>query len=167
MAAIDTSEEYEPEEGDAPKTDNKRCVLKVIRLPYDVEEEDDSEFDSEEEDQLKALINGNMSDSEEDEEEDSDDEMVNGGPSDPEKSKKARREAAAKALKEALAVSPEEFGMDDLNNKGKGKLASLVDEDDEDDDEDEEDESSEIQEFVLCTLDPNNVGSLFIEEPIC
>ena len=162
MAAIDTSEEYEPQEGDAPKADNKRCVLKIIRLPYGYEEESDSE----EEDQLKALINGDMSDSEEEDEGDSEDEMVNGGPSDPEKSKKARKEAATKALKESLAAASEEIGIDGLDNKGKGKLASLADDIDEEDEEDEGYEDSEIQEFVLCTLDPDNVGLFVVEESI-
>lgn len=152
MAAIDTSKEYEPADGDDPKLDTKRCVLKLIRISTGMDDED-SDFDSDEDDSMD-ITNGDMSDSEED----SEGEQVNGGPSDPEKSKKARKEAAMKALKGALADAGDDMDIDGAEAKGKGKsILTIADSDEDDSGDDDEDYQSPL-EIVLCTLDPDNVS---------
>lgn len=152
MAAIDPSAAPEGVEGAAP-----RATLKLIRAPLiDMDEEDeDSDFDPEEMDAMLA-------DGESDEEDDSEEE-VNGGPSDPAKSKKALKLAAAKQLKKELA---DEMDVDMTNGKGKGKSKGKVldisedfDDDDEDDEDDDDEEDLEPEEFVICTLDPTSVCS--------
>jgi FK506-binding nuclear protein len=158
MAAIDPSAEPEyagTVDADAPA----RATLKLVRQPLGPGD-DESEYDSEEEDQLKALLNGDASD----EDEESSDEEANGGPSDPSKSKRARREAAIESLKQALAGGEGDDGdmsVDDVDGapkaetkgKGKGKATDL---DEEEDDEDDS-EDLEIEEFVICTLNPSTV----------
>jgi FK506-binding nuclear protein len=154
MAAIDPTEE--PAE-DGPK----RATLKMIRLNYPIDDEDDDEDDEDDEDfdsddveaieRRLALL--------ESDEEDSDGE-VNGGPG--EKTKKARAEALKKAIKKA----EDEDAMDlelvnGVNGKYKGKGKVSDDEDDEDEDEDEDLESGdedELEEYTLCTLDPERVS---------
>lgn len=109
MAAIDPTAEPE-HTGTANGETPPRATLKLI---YDrssqIDDEDDSEGSSDEQDYLKALMEGQDSDGEdEDEDEDessSDDEDVNGGPSDPARSRKARKQAAAEQLMKALAES--------------------------------------------------------------
>ena len=157
MAAIDPSAEPEGEDGAIP-----RATLKVIRQSLledsDLEDSDD-EFDQE---QMERLLAEEYSDESED------DEDVNGGPSDPTKSKKARVEAAkkevAKILEEGNAMDVDDVpnGVNGIakSSKAKGKMpASDEDEDEsEDSEEDDEDyEGGEIEEYVICTLDPNKV----------
>ncbi|KEQ99850.1 hypothetical protein AUEXF2481DRAFT_199779 [Aureobasidium subglaciale EXF-2481] len=137
MAAIDPS--AEPEFDEDTKGKKPRATLKIIRAPLQMEDdEDDSDFDPEEMDMMLA------SDEEESEEE--------AGPSDPAKSKKARKAAAAKQLREEL----ESMDVDSPKVKGKGKIQADDEEESDEDDEDEDDEEFEPEEFVLCTLDPEN-----------
>lgn len=155
MAAIDPDQEFEENVSDGGKK-APRATLKLIRLP--LRSDDDSDSDSEDE-EFAALMNGDMSDGEDD----SDDEEVNGGPSDPSKSKKGRREAAMKAITDAIkeGVDKEEKvtnGTTSGTVKGKGKATSFADDDEDMMDEiDDSDEEGEAEEFVLCTLDPNQV----------
>ena len=165
MAAIDPTAAPEftgTANGDAPV----RATLKLIRQmrsPDEDSEEDSEEEDSEEEDYLNAVLNGNVS--EDDDDESSQDDEKNGGPSDPSKSRKAREEAAVEQLKQALAENESEDEMDvDATNgingiisklsKGKGKITG--DEEDSDDD-DQDSVDLKIEEFVICTLDPEKV----------
>lgn len=143
MAAIDPS--AEPEFDEDTKGKKPRATLKIIRAPLQMEDEDDSDFDPEEMDMMLA--------SDDDEEDDESDDEA--GPSDPAKSKKARKAAAAKQLKAEL----ESMDVDSPKVKGKGKVQADDDEEsDEDDEDDEDDEEFEPEEFVLCTLDPENVS---------
>ncbi|KAI4124676.1 MAG: hypothetical protein LQ338_004676 [Usnochroma carphineum] len=162
MAAIDPTAEPEhtgTANGDTPA----RATLKLIYDrdgPVDDEESDEG---SNEQDFLKMLFHGGGSDEDEEEDEEessSDDEEVNGGPSDPSRSKKARKQAAAEQLMKALAENADdgEMDVDDVNgvpskkkNKGKGKAMS---EEDEEDSGEEDDDNSDMKEVVVCTLDP-------------
>lgn len=160
MAAIDPSAEPEfagMANGDGPV----RATLKLIRQPIG-EDYEDSDDDSEDENYMDALLNGEASE-DDGEESSSDDEDMHGGPSDPSKSKKARRQAAVEQLKKALAEddSDDDVEMDRTNgingalvkmDKGKAKAT----EDDGDSDEGDS-EDLEIEEFVICTLDPTKV----------
>ena len=152
MAAIDPSAEPEGDEGAVP-----RATLKVIRQPLcqDEDDEDDSDFDQMEMDRM--LADGEDGES-------SEDDGVNGGPSDPQKSKKAQREAARDEIKKLL----EEEGMDvdEVPNgvngtakslKGKGKMPKSVEDEDESDEESDDLEGGEMEKFVICTLDPTKV----------
>ena len=158
MAAIDPSAEAEGEDGAVP-----RATLKVIRQSLLDDEDDDEDSDSDfDQEQMERLLAEEYSD-----ESDDDDEEVNGGPSDPSKSKKARKEAAKADIKKML----EEDGMDvdddesedeDVPNgvsgaaksaKALGKLPAS----DEDEDEDSELDEVFMEEYVICTLDPNKV----------
>lgn len=147
MAALDPT--AQPEfVGNAQEGSTPRATLKLIRQPYDPE----GDSDDEDADHLDALLNG--ADSED--EDDSEDEEPNGGPSDPSKSKKARTEAAMESLKKALAEADDD-GMEldkSAKNKGKAKVTDLDDISDSEGDS----EDIEMEEFVLCTLDPNQVS---------
>ena len=158
MAAIDPSADPELTE----KVSIPRATLKLIRRPInpgddEEEDEDDDDDDDDDDDSLQALLNGDMDD--EDDESESDEE-ANGGPSDPSKTKKARQEAAVRALKETMEDSEDgkklTNGVNGASNKGKGKAVAL-DDSDEEDSNDEDLLEPELEEFVLCTLDPNQV----------
>ncbi|KAF2201299.1 hypothetical protein GQ43DRAFT_440729 [Delitschia confertaspora ATCC 74209] len=140
MAAIDPTAAPQLEEGSTAI----RSTLKLIREADD--DEDDEDFDDIE--AIKARLAGVISESESEDDEESEEE-ANGGPSDPAKTKKARKEAMIKALKEQLE---DEMELDEPNGKSKGKARA------DDDEESESDEDSEMgeemEEFVLCTLDP-------------
>lgn len=152
MAAIDPSQVPEVDEHGTVST-HPRATLKIVRQP--IEEDDDSD----DEDYMQALIGGG-SDSD-DSEDDSEEEEANGGPSDPAKSKKAKKEAALKQLMESLNADDEDEessdeemadatnGTNGVAKKGKAKATT-----DEESEEDSEGEDIEIEEFVLCTLDP-------------
>lgn len=150
MAAIDPSAEPEGEEGAVP-----RATLKVIRQPLGAEDSDDDEdeFDIDEMDEQFG----------EDDSSEDDDEDSTGGPSDPTKNKKAKRDQIRKDLvkiaeEEGMDIDEMPNGMNGVkkSSKAKGKMpASDEDEDDESDESDEE--GGEIEEFVICTLDPNKV----------
>jgi FK506-binding nuclear protein len=154
MAAIDPSEPAEVEEA-SNGTTRPRATLKIVRQSLG------SEDDEESQEYMRALLA--ESDSEDDSEEDEDEE-ANGGPSDPSKSKKARKAAALQQLMETLGGDSDDE-MEDAgagNNgtkaakKGKAKASSDDEEESEDDEEDSDDEL-EVEEFVLCTLDPEKV----------
>lgn len=165
MAAIDPSEPAEVDE-DSKEPSRPRATLKIIRQADGDDDEDREEY-------MRALLGDSDSDSDEDSE--SDDEEANGGPSDPTKSKKARKAAALKQLMESInADSGSDEDMEDAadkingtakaDKKGKAKATSNDEDDeegddDEDDDEDSDDEDLELEEFVLCTLDPEKVSA--------
>jgi FK506-binding nuclear protein len=146
MAAIDPSEPAE-ESANRP-----RSTLKIVRQPIGSEDDEDSE------EYMRALL----AESDSDEDSEDDEEEVNGGPSDPTKTKKARKAAALAQLMETLAEAGSDEEMEDAPNgvngtkadkKGKAKATSDDEEDSEEDSEDD-DEEVEVEEFVLCTLDP-------------
>ncbi|KAF2807938.1 uncharacterized protein BDZ99DRAFT_391959 [Mytilinidion resinicola] len=158
MAALDPSAipllDFHPD-GAAP-----RATLKLIRERIDPLGDDDSDDDDYDDDidAIRARL-GITEEDDEDEDEDSEesdsDDEKNGGPSDPSRSKKAIVEKLKKALK-----GKEDMDLDDVPNglangikseKGKGKASDVVS---LGDDSDEESEDDEIEEFVLCTLDP-------------
>ncbi|KAK5114454.1 hypothetical protein LTR62_002389 [Meristemomyces frigidus] len=152
MAAIDPSAAPEGDEGQLP-----RATLKIIRQPLgmDDDSEDDEDFDIDEMDALHA--NGV------DEDDDEDDDEDVGGPSDISKSKKARVEAAIKELAEREGMDiDEEDSEDDAKPNGVNGIKSLkskgkmpASDEDEDDEEDSDLDSEDyIEEFVICTLDP-------------
>lgn len=156
MAAIDPSAEPEGEDGARP-----RATLKLIRQPLWDDDEDDSEDDEDfDVDEMDRMFAEGDDDSEEDSEEDED---VKGGPSDPAKSKAAKKAAAQKEIMKMLKEE-EDMDVDELPNgvngtkKSAKALGKMPASDSEDDEDDEEDEGVEWEEFVLCTLDPENVG---------
>ena len=174
MAAIDPSaipEHTGTTNGEGPL----RATLKLV---YEPKAPAAAEDESEEDEFLRALLGAPSGEGEgeedEDEDEDEDEESSddedekNGGPSDPSRTKKARKEAAAmqmlmKALQDGVDESNEEMGDTSLpkvngvspkSDKGKGKAVADLDESsDEDGDEDEE-----VKELVLCTLDLSQVS---------
>lgn len=158
MAAIDPSAAPQADES---TTGPPRATLKLMRVAVDEsdseDDSDDSDYDPDDIDAIRARLAGVISDEESDES--SSEEETNGGPSDPEKTKKAREQALLKKLLD----SAEDEDMDDAEDlpngvngtkvdKGKGKEIVAFDEDDSSDSED-----LGIEEFVLCTLDPNQV----------
>lgn len=158
MAAIDPSAEPEGDEGAIP-----RATLKVMRQSLlDDNDSEDSDFDQE---QMERILAEDYSDESEDEDEDG----LNGGPSDPEKSKKAKLEAARKDVAKLLDEEGMDIDDDEKPNgvngvvkspKAKGKMPasdSDEDEDDEDDEDLDDEEDGEIEEYVICTLDPSKV----------
>ena len=160
MAAIDPS--AAPQLDSHPEGAAPRATLKLVREPIDDDDESDEDYDDV--DAIRARLSGAISD-EEDEDEESEeddedsDEEKNGGPSDPARTKKARKEAAMREIKKLLEEE-EEMDLDNTPNgvngikanKGKGKATDL----DEDSSEDE-DLEGEMEEFVICTLDPEKV----------
>ncbi|KAL8667461.1 MAG: hypothetical protein Q9202_000677 [Teloschistes flavicans] len=156
MAAIDPTAEPQHTgsvNGDVPP----RATLKLIYDRSDpADDDEDSDSDSIDHDDMMKMLTG------EEPESSSDDEDVNGGPSDPAKSKKARKQAAAEQLIKALAETQsdeEEMDVDGVNgfppktrNKGKGKAIAPLDEEDSEEEDDEDDEN--LEEVVVCTLDP-------------
>lgn len=153
MAAIDPSVAAEVQET-ANGTARPRATLKIVRQPQG------SEDDEESQEYMRALLA--ESDSEDDSEEEEEEE-TNGGPSDPNKSKKARKAAALQQLMETLGGDSDDE-MEDAPSgtkaakKGKAK-ASSDDEEESDEESDEDDEEIEVEEFVLCTLDPEKVNN--------
>ncbi|KAI4173979.1 MAG: hypothetical protein LQ348_006440 [Seirophora lacunosa] len=161
MAAIDPTAEPEYT-GAANSEASPRATLKLIydRSGPGDDEGDESEEGSDQMNFLQKLLRGGASDDDEDDSS-GDDEEVNGGPSDPSKTKKARKQAAADALMNALAenVSDDEMDVDGANGapskkKNKGKAKALSQED-EVDSEDEEEDDADMEEVVVCTLDPS------------
>ncbi|KAF2457674.1 hypothetical protein BDY21DRAFT_344545 [Lineolata rhizophorae] len=178
MAALDPTSP--PQEfADLPANAPPRATLKLIREPVgaagsdtdsDYEEGSDSD-DSDSGSDVEAIkarlassLAGESSEEDSDEEGESDEELEkNGGPSDPVKAKKKREEAAARKLKEALEEEGMDLDGDDVKvngvngeakkvNKGKGKAMDLADLEDEDEDSES---GFEMEEYVICTLDPN------------
>lgn len=170
MAAIDPSADPE-HTGTANGETPPRATLKIV---YEPMAPGDDETVKEE--YLRKLLGDASDDDEEDEEDDDEDEESsddedekNGGPSDPSKTKKARKQAAAmemlKAMSNGVDESDEEMedvskpkinGVVPKSNKGKGKAVASAEESSDEDEEEEE----EVRELVLCTLDPNQVRSL-------
>ena len=160
MAAIDPNEQAQLQEAPNGTVAPPRATLKILRQAPDVDDEESQE------EYMRALLAGDDSedDSESDEEEE---EEANGGPSDPNKSKKARKAAALKQLLDSIDQDPD-AEMEDAPNgtngknvdkKGKAKATS-DDEEESEEESDEDDDEDEIEEFVLCTLDPEKVNTL-------
>ena len=149
MAAIDPDETAALElleEGDKP-----RATLKLVRPPPGLDLDDSDEDDD---------------DFEDDSEEDSDDEEINGGPSDKEKARKLKAAAVMKEMEEAMLDDDEEDSEDaEIDLKAaiskliKGKAPAT-----DDDEEDDEEESLELDENVVCTLDPERVRVLSLDD---
>ncbi|TGO56296.1 hypothetical protein BOTNAR_0226g00080 [Botryotinia narcissicola] len=152
MAAIDPTEPADDAEGVKP-----RSTLKVIRQSSAEDEEEDSEDEDEgSDDLLRALLADNDSESDEDSE---DDDEANGGPSDPSKSKKAQKQAALKELLASISKDDSDEEMEDASDKKvakKGKAKATAEVEEESEDESEVGEGIEVEEYVLCTLDPEN-----------
>lgn len=161
MAAIDPSADPE---GDEDEISHPRATLKVMRIPLGEEDLSDEDSGSDiDMDEMDAKF-GDIEDIDGDGDS-SEDEDLNGGPSDPAKSKKAKRAAAlAKMLKgEDMDVDSDDEDMPNGVNgiakskKAKGKMPAGEDEDEDDSDMTSDAEGGEIEEFVICTLDPNKV----------
>ena len=158
--------------GDTPA----RATLKLVYAPTSPDDEDESDLDSEEEAMQMQQLLGAAPDSDDDDDDldefSSDDEDKNGGPSDPAKSKKARKEAAAARLLKALKQEGSDEDMEDTSSspltnglsskKNKGKAKASLSDDEESSDEEDDDEAEGLEELVLCTLDPNQVGNLAV-----
>ncbi len=166
MAAIDPSAEPEGEEGLPP-----RATLKVIRQALDLDDdnEDDESDDGFDQEEMERILREEASDESDSE----DDAGANGEPSDPEKKKMQKAAANAKKIKEMLEAEGMDVDSDEeedekpngvngvvKSSKAKGKQPAS-DSDEEDSDVDSED--IEIEEFVVCTLDPNKVSHLCSE----
>ncbi|GME40908.1 Fk506-binding protein 4 [Neofusicoccum parvum] len=147
MAAIDPN--AEPQTENAPKGVPPRATLKIIREPISADDSDDEDDDSI--DAIRARLG--LIDEDEESESDDDDEDKNGGPSDPAKSKKARKEAALKEIMDEIKEAEDMDVDDEKPKKNKGK-ARATDDEDSDDEDDSDEEDMEVEEFVLCTLDP-------------
>ena len=177
MAAIDPSATLE-HTGTANGETPARATLKIIYDPSGPDSDESSEGSDDEENFLKALLEGRESGidgGKDDDESSSEDEEKNGGPSDPSKTKKARREAAVQQMMKALAEGDDD-GEDEMDvdksplvngtsskskgNKGKGK-ASAEDSDDDESlgDKDTDDSTEGLDELVVCTLDPEKVSN--------
>jgi FK506-binding nuclear protein len=172
MAAIDPTEEIEDnEDGTTPQ--RPRSTLKLIKTRMG---DGDIDGDDEEDDEELRRALGLDGEDEDEDEDDEDDEEVNGGPSDPAKSKKARRANGIEELLEATKDADSDDDMEDededtkTNGLKNGKGKEKASDDDDDDDEDEEDNSDDdedmdgldLEQFVVCTLDPDSVsGSRF------
>ena len=167
MAAIDpsaTPEHTGTANGDTPA----RATVKIIYAPGSPDDDDESELDSEEAAMQMQQLLGADSEDDEDMESSSDNEEENGGPSDPSKSQKARKEAAAAQLLKALAQEDSDEELDDSSSspaingftskKSKGKAKADPVEDQSSSNEESDDDVGELEELVLCTLDPNQVG---------
>ncbi|KAF2711280.1 hypothetical protein K504DRAFT_465051 [Pleomassaria siparia CBS 279.74] len=161
MAALDPT--AIPQLDDNYKT--PRATLKLLRQRRDPEMDfgsddgDDEDMDDDDIAAIKARLAGIIS--EEDDSDISDDdseEEKNGGPSDPVKAKQAKQAALTKKLQEELDA--EEMEVDSIPNgvngkSSKGKAKAIDGEiSSDDDDEDLDSEGDEVEEFVLCTLDP-------------
>jgi len=155
MAAIDPDESPEFED-DEDSSKAPRATLKIIRAPpgLDLDEDDEDDEDYSDED---------------DEEEDSEEES-NGGPSDKEKARKLKEAAALKDLEDAMEEDDddEDDENEDFDLKAaiskliKGKGPALDDEDSE------SEEGLELDENVICTLSPNQVGFMpFVTFEMC
>jgi FK506-binding nuclear protein len=156
MAALDPTAPAQTDE------DNQvlRATLKLIRVPMDFDdsdEEDDEDYDPEDIEAIAARLReaGALPEEElESSEEDDSEDEKNGGPSDPVKSKKAMQQELADEMDIDSSLT------NGVNGKSKGKAKitddDISDEDDEDDEDDDEDDD-EPEEFVLCTLNPENV----------
>lgn len=164
MAAIDPSADAE---GDEDEISHPRATLKLIRVPIGEELSDEDSGSDIDMDEMDAKF-GDIEDVD-GEDNSSDDEDVNGGPSDPTKSKKAKREAVQKeieALLENEGMDVDDDSDEDVpngingiakSNKAKGKMPAGEDGDEDDSDLDSDEEGGEMDEYVICTLDPNRV----------
>ena len=154
MAAIDPGEKWQENLGVEPGM-KQRATLKMIILdpPDDSDDEDDDYDDGAV--NVADLLG-------EDSDDDESDDQVNGGPSNPEKTPKARKK---EALMKVLTESSGDIDVDEPNAingmiegkpKDKGK-SKAMDQAGSVSDGSEDDEMSNAKEFVVCTLDPDQV----------
>ncbi|KAH6675521.1 putative FK506-binding protein 4 [Halenospora varia] len=147
MAAIDPSEPAQLQDG-PNGTSRPRATLKLIRRSDESEEDEDSE------EYMRELLAQSDSSDEESETE------ANGGPSDPSKSKKARKQAALEQLLESIKNGDSDEEMEEANGTNgtkvakKGKAKATSDDEEDSEEESDDDEDAEVEEFVICTLDP-------------
>lgn len=155
MAALDPTEKWEENQG-VETGMKQRATLKMILIPGpDEDEEDDDDEDGN--DPLADLLG--------DDDEDESEEEANGGPSDPDKSPKARkRDALMTALADGNKDDMDVDGVNGVNGvvekkpKGKGKTkATELSDSASDESEGEESKILGAEEYVLCTLDPDQV----------
>ncbi|KAL5117414.1 peptidylprolyl isomerase fpr3 [Pleosporales sp. CAS-2024a] len=156
MAALDPTAPAQTDE----ENQVLRATLKLIRVPTDFDDseddDDDEDYDPEDIEAIAARLRkaGALPEELQSSEIDSEDEK-NGGPSDPVKSKKAKQAALSKKMQKELEEDEMEKDSSLTNGtKGKGKITA-DDISDEDSDE-EHDLPEEPEEFVLCTLNPEN-----------
>jgi len=158
MAAIDPSAEPEGEEGA-----KARATLKIIRQPLILDDSEDEESDDDDDDDFDpAEMERMLAEETSDDDDESEDDAAS-GPSDPTKTKAARKAAAREAIKKLL--EQDEMDVDEAKPNGiksakaRGKMPASDEDDDEDNEDDSEDdmEGAEIEEFVICTLDPEKV----------
>ncbi|KAH4279447.1 peptidylprolyl isomerase [Parastagonospora nodorum] len=158
MAALDPSAPAQTDE----ENQVLRATLKLIRVPTDFDDEDDEDdYDPEDIEAITARLReaGALPAEElESSEEDDSENEKNGGPSDPVKAKKAKKAALTKKMQQELE---DEMEIDNsltngVNGKSKGKAKVTDDDDISDEDDDEDDDDEEPEEFVLCTLNPEN-----------
>lgn len=136
MAAVDPDEEPDFDDGSNKRP---RATLRIIRAPPGMD----------------------LGDSDDDwEDEDSDDEELNGGPSDKEKARKLKELAALREMEEDEDEDDEDDEDEEFDLKAaisklvKGKAPAT----DDDEEDDESDEGLDLEETVVCTLDPAQVG---------
>ncbi|KAI9668384.1 MAG: peptidylprolyl isomerase fpr4 [Alyxoria varia] len=153
MAAIDPGEKWETNQG-IEKDMKQRATLKMIVMhppePSIDGEESDSDIYDEEEDESES------------------DDELNGGPSNPKKKTLGKQLSDAKdAITKKLSGgdSMDVDGIDDAAEvKGKGKskakakakATELPSDESDVSDDDEDADNVDIEEFVVCTLDPNS-----------
>lgn len=161
MAALDPTAPAQTDE----ENQVLRATLKLIRVPMDFDdsdEEDDEDFDPEDVEAIRARLREAGALPEESSEEDDSEDEKNGGPSDPVKSKKAKQAALSKKIQQELEADEMEIDSSLTNGvkaKGKSKITDddISEEDDEEEDDEDDEDDDEPEEFVLCTLNPENV----------
>jgi FK506-binding nuclear protein len=161
MAALDPTAPAQTDE----ENQVLRATLKLIRVPMDFDDEsdeDDEDYDEEDIEAIAARLRkaGALPEEElESSEEDDSEDEKNGGPSDPVKSKKAKQAALTKKMQQELEADEMEIDSsltNGVNGKAKGK-AKITDDDISDESDEDDDDMDEPEEFVLCTLNPENV----------
>jgi FK506-binding nuclear protein len=166
MAAIDPTEDIADDEEEGAPPQRPRSTLKLIKTR--VGDSDIDEDDEEDDEALRRMLGiGSDEDEDDDDEEEAE---VNGGPSEPSKSKKTKRANGIKELIEATkdaSDSDEEMKEADAkangvkSSKGKGKASDEDEEDSEEEEDDSDDDDLEgldLEQFVVCTLDPESVS---------
>ena len=150
MAAIDPGEKWEANQG-IEKNMKHRATLKMIVMHPPEPSIDGEDSDSEDYDEIGDS--------------DSDDEP-NGGPSNPQKKTLGKQLSDAKDAITKKLSGGDEMDVDGVNDvaemkgKGKGKAntkATDLGSDESDMSEDDDVDNVDIEEFVVCTLDPNSV----------
>ena len=153
MAAIDPDEDTSQNTG-VEGFKKARATIKMIVLREPEDDEDEDEDDDEDLEMADLL------------DEDPEDSPNGEGPSDP---KKSPKEMKRNALKKEIETDEGDVLANGVKPKlkGKGKASPLQDSDEDEDELDDEDLSNAggMQEFVLCTLDPESVSLVCLARP--